>query len=259
MRKYGFKIFSTILQKAPRLLSECVDFAETHKDVFLELMVLSENSVSDLLEIKRQTGDIEVRIHVPHNIMGFDAGNKNLEMQNIKTVMLAKHAADIFKSKTIVVHAGCGHGYNFIDETIRQFVLFNDERIIVENLPCVASNAELLHGNIAEEIKYIMDKTGCGFCFDFSHAICAAGELNIDIGYQLKSLFDLKPAVYHLCDGDITKTEDMHLNLGTGNYPLKHFVNDLIDENAYIVLETGRGIRQHADAWFKDYEYIKAL
>lgn len=259
MRKYGFKIFSTILKTAPSLLKECVAFADVQKDIFMELMTVSESCESDLLNIKRQIGNIEFRIHVPHNIMGFDAGNKNLEKQNMIIMDLAKMAADIFQSKTIIVHAGCGRGDAYINETVRQFKLFNDERIIVENLPLWAFNMEPLHGNTPQEIKYIMDETGCGFCFDFSHAICAANELNFDIENFLKSFFDLKPDVYHLCDGDIATAQDTHMHFGTGNYPVKHFLNDLTDENAYIVMETGKGIRQHGDAWFKDYEYIKSL
>ena len=259
MRKYGFKIFSTILNTAPTLLKECVDFANAEQDVFLELMVLDDSSEQDLLEIKRQTKDIEVRIHAPHNIMGFDVGNKNLINKNSETFALSQKAADIFNSKTIIVHAGCGRGDEYIKETVRQIKQFNDKRIVVENLPLVASNMEPLHGNTAQEIKFIMDETGCGFCFDFSHAIGAAIELNLDIEKHLKSLFDLHPNVYHMCDGHIADKEDMHLHFGTGDYPLKHFLNDFTDKDAYITMETGKGIRQHADSWIKDYEYIKSI
>lgn len=259
MRKYGFKLFSTVLHTAPTLFKECVDFANQKEDVFIELMVVEESVKSDLLEIKKQIGNIEVRIHAPHNIMGFDVGNKNLEKYNQSVFSLSQNAADIFNAKTIVVHAGCGRGQEYIDETVRQFKLLDDKRIVVENLPCLASNMAPLHGNIADEIKYIMDETGCGFCFDFSHAICAALELNIEIEKQLESLFDLKPNVYHLCDGDITIADDMHKHFGTGNYPLAHFINDLTDTDSHITMETGKGIRLHADEWIKDYEYIKSL
>ena len=259
MRKYGFKIFSTDLKKSPGFLSECVDFANSQKDVFMELMVLPETLQSDLTELKKRTGDIEVRIHAPHNMMGFDVGNKELEKHNRDVLSLSQMAADIFSSKTIIVHAGCGHGDKYINETIRQIKLFNDKRIVVENLPCSAINAEPLHGNTAQEIKYIIEETGCGFCFDFSHAICAALELNLDIEKQLKSFYDLKPDVYHLCDGNIATAEDLHMHFGNGDYPLKHFLNDFTDSNAVITMETGKKIVQYGDAWFEDYKYLKSL
>jgi len=259
MRKYGFKLFSTVLHTAPAMLKECVDFAIKQNDIFFELMVVPETCESDLLEIKKYIDNLEVRIHAPHNIMGFDAANSFLEKQNLGIFAVSQKAADIFNSKTIVVHAGCGRGENYIQETIRQFKLFNDKRIVVENLPLSASNNQPLHGNTASEIKSIMDSTGCGFCFDFSHAICAAIELNLNIEEHLKSFFNLHPNVYHLCDGDINTSNDSHLHFGYGNYPLKHFLKDLTTDDAVITMETGHGPTLHSDKWFKDYEYIKSL
>ena len=104
-----------------------------------------------------------------------------------------------------------------------------------------------------------MNESGCGFCLDFSHAVCAALTLNKNIETQLKEFFALNPKVYHICDGDINKPEDMHLHFGTGNYPLKHFLTDFTDKNAYITMETGKGIIQHANIWIKDYNYLKSL
>ncbi len=257
MRKLGFKLFSTNLQTAPALVKECAEFVATKKDMFMELMVIPDSSDDDFMKIKRQLGDVEVRIHAPYT--NFDTGNKEAETQNRKLIAISQKIADIFNSKTIVVHGGYGHGQKYIEETARQFKGFNDKRIVIENIPYYGSEGEALHGNTAAAIAYIMDKSGCGFCFDFSHAICAALSLNMDIQTQLKSLFELKPTVYHLCDGDINKADDLHLHLGDGNYPLKNFLRNYTDENAYITLETGHGVEQHIDLRIKDYEYIKSL
>ena len=126
MKKFGFKIFSTNLETAPHLIKECSDFATAQSDVFIELMVVASSTENDLKKIKSQIGNIEVRIHAPHNIMGFDAGNKELEQSNKKILALSQKAADVFNAKTIVVHAGCGHGEKYISEKVRQFKLFND-------------------------------------------------------------------------------------------------------------------------------------
>lgn len=260
MRKYGFKIFSNNLQKAPMLLDECVAFIQKKPDMFIELMVLADTSELELKKIQQHIGDIEVRIHAPHHIMGFDAGNKSKEKQNREILAVSQLAADMFGAKTIVVHAGCGHDKEQVKETARQFRLFNDKRIVVENLPFIDDgDGMLLQGNTAAEIQYIKDESGCGFCFDFSHAICAALSMQIDIEKQLKDFFALKPDVYHLCDGDIQKAADLHLHYGEGNYPVKHFLQDLTAEDAYITMETGHGVLQHNTLWVKDYNYLKSL
>lgn len=259
MRKYGFKLFSSNLRTAPELIGECAGYAADRDDMFIELMVVPDCTEDDLRVLKKQIGGVEVRIHAPHNDMGFDAGNAELERQNKTVLSMSQKAADIFAAKTIVVHAGCGRGREYVEETARQFKSFDDKRIVVENLPCAASNGDILHGTTPDEIKYIMRESGCGFCFDFSHAICAAVGLKLDVEDQLKGFYNLKPDVYHMCDGDFAGDIDSHMHFGDGNYPLKRFLETLTDENAYITMETGKGISQHNDLWVKDYDYLKSL
>lgn len=258
MRKFGFKIFSTNLQTAPSLIEECAKFAADKQDIFFELMVVPSSTEDDFKKIKQQIKDIEVRIHAPHHAMGFDAGNKELEKQNQKILAQSQKVADMFGAKTIVVHAGCGDGPQYLEETARQFKLFHDSRIVVENLPRSAINKSWT-GATAEEIAYIMSQSGCGFCFDFSHAICAALRMNTDIETQLQSFYNLHPTVYHMCDGDTSKAEDMHLHFSSGNYPLSHYLNDFTAQDACITMETGHGVMQHDDLWVKDYQYIRSL
>lgn len=258
MKKFGFKIFSTNLHTAPTFVEECIKFASFRQDMFIEIMIVPESPESDLIRLKELIGKTEVRIHAPHNVMGFDAGNKELESQNRRILAQSQKAADLFDARTIVVHAGCGHGLKYIRETARQFKVFNDERLIVENLPHSDDN-NALHGSTAEDIKYIMEESGCGFCFDFSHAVCAALSLNMDMEKHLKSLFDLNPALYHMCDGHITEAEDFHMHFGSGDYPLKHFLNDLTDKNAHITMETGNNVTTHNQLWIDDYNYLKSL
>lgn len=258
MKKFGFKLFSTNLITAPALIKECADFAATKQNMFIELMVVPTSSKEDFNTIKAQLGNLEVRIHAPHKALGFDTGSKEFESQNKKLFALTQYAADIFDAKTIVVHAGCGHGKQYIEETVRQFNVLNDKRIVVENLH-YAINGVPRHGNTPQEISYIMRETGCGFCFDFSHAICAALSLKLDIQTQLKNFYALKPKVYHLCDGDLSVAEDSHMHFGEGNYTLAQFLSEYTDNDAYITMETGKGILQHNDLWIKDYQYLTSL
>ena len=82
MRKFGFKLFSTNLVTAPAVIKECADFAATKSDVFIEIMAHTDSSEDDFIKIKKIVGDTEVRIHAPHDSMGFDAGNKELEQSD---------------------------------------------------------------------------------------------------------------------------------------------------------------------------------
>ena len=260
MRKYSFKLFSTNLRNNPKIVEEGGEYVRAHRDrMFVELMVVPDAPKDDLRLIRSLLEGCEVRIHAPHNTMGFDAGNKSLEKQNLEILSLSQYAADIFDAKTIVVHAGCGHGKEYLQETARQFKLFADERIVVENLPVFASDEAPLHGNTPEEIAYIREYSGCGFCFDFSHAICAANYLKIDIDKQLAGFFALKPTVYHICDGNIDETEDKHLHFGEGNYPLADFLNGYTAKDAYITMETGHGMPNGIQAWINDFQLITSM
>ena len=259
MRKFGFKIYSTNLYNAPKLIKECAEFASSVSDAFIELMIVPDSTLADLKTIKAQIGDLEVRIHAPHDGMGFDPANKELQQQNQTLFAKAQVAADLFHTKTIVVHAGLGHGQQHIDETVRQLKLLNDSRIVVENLPYLDYGRIPMHASSAEEMSYIMQQTGYGFCFDFSHAICSALSLNVKIDEHLKKFFNLKPTVYHMCDGDITKADDLHLHFKKGNFPLPHFLNDFTAKDAYITIETSIKVEQSAKLKIKDYHYLKSI
>ena len=262
MRHFGFKLFSSNLYNAPNLVQECADFAQKQNDMFIELMVISSSTLADFQKLKDMLGESPVRIHSMHHHEGFDAGNKDLEQQNRTLLSLSQQAADIFDSPTIIVHAGCGHDETRLQETARQFKLFNDSRILVENLPYISgpkSGYLHFHGNTPEEIKYIMDESGCGFCFDFSHGACAAYYFKRDIDECFQKFADLKPRMYHMCDGFVGQIYDTHEHFGQGNYPLAHFLKDYTAKNAYITMETGHGVMEHNTLWVQDYNYLKSL
>ncbi len=257
MRKYSFKIFSSNINDNPRIIEDGAKYVLEHKDrMFIELMILPKTTRDDLRVLRDKFDGSEIRLHAPHHLMNFDAGNKSLEADNCRVIDHVRFAADLFNAKSIVVHAGCGQGIDVIKETVRQFKLFDDERIVVENLPLVAEEGLKLSGNTPEEIAFIKEHCGCGFCFDFSHALCAANSLGLDVEKQLQGFFALVPDVYHICDGDIDEVDDKHLHFGEGNYPLEHFLNDYTAADAYITMETGRGIPVGIKPWIDDFEFM---
>lgn len=257
MRKFGFKFFTTNFQTSPDMITEAVEYIASKPDMFMEISIISSTTEADLKRIKKQIGNTEVRLHAAYD--NFDTGNREFELQNKKILAHSQKAADILGAKTIVVHSGYGHEKKHLEETARQFRLFHDERVVVENLPYYDNNGDYLHGSTAEEIAYIMNESGCGFCFDFSHAICAALSLNISVEAQLKSFYALNPTVYHMCDGDLNVAQDLHMHFGDGNFLLKHYLNDCTAKNAYITIETGCDFEPFNDLRIKDYQYLKSL
>ena len=257
MRKYSFKLFSSNISTNPKLVEDGMKYASEHADrMFIELMVLPETSKDDLQGFKSLSDNVEIRLHAPHHLMNFDVANKNLENNNRKIFERVQYAADLLNAKTMVVHAGCGQGIEARKESVRQFKLFDDKRIVVENLPVVAEEGLKLSGNVPEEIEFIKENCGCGFCFDFSHALCAANSLGLDLEKQLAGFFALEPDVYHICDGFMDEVDDKHLHFADGNYPLKHFLCDYTDNDAYITMETGRGIPVSIKPWIDDFNFM---
>jgi len=261
MRKFSFKLFSTNLTNNPKVVRDVAAFVRSHPDTtFMELMVVPDTPEERLKEYASLFNGLMVTIHAPHNAMGFDTGRRDLEKANRRILENAQLAADLLKSDIIVVHAGCGHNPENLKETARQFKLFNDKRVVIENLPYDAKDTpDVLHGNTPEEIKYVMNEAGCGFCFDFSHAVCAANHLHLDIEKQLQGFYDLKPAIYHICDGDMSDVWDDHRHFGDGNFPLKHFLLDYTATDARITMETGRGIPVNLTPWENDYNYMQKI
>ena len=70
-------------------------------------------------------------------------------------------------------------------------------------------------GRTTPEIKMYQIKN---FCLDFSHAIKSAITLGLDPYENIKSLLDLDPVIFHVCDGDMTQEVDRHLNIGEGEF-----------------------------------------
>ena len=115
-----------------------------------------------------------------------------------------------------------------------------------------------MHGLTPEMIAEIKDASGCKFCFDFAHAICAANSLGLRHDDIMEGFAALKPDMYHLCDGDINGENDVHWHFGEGNYDLDKYVARYIAPDALATMETG-GKPTGLQPWINDREYIRKL
>jgi endonuclease IV len=62
--------------------------------------------------------------------------------------------------------------------------------------------------------------------------------------------------MYHLSDGDLESEKDMHLNLGSGTFPLQMFIK-MTGDNSMITLETPRRPECGLDDVVRDSNFIR--
>ena len=260
MRKLGVKLWTRDVLKNKAFFDDVAEAVRRKEFEYVELFVFP-NTYEDTFEAVREgLRGCPVIIHNSHSAYGFDCGDSDALKNNLKDIGDSQRFADALHADIIIVHAGCGTLPQNIDETIRQFRLFNDMRIAVENMAafCMVSK-KFQHGVFPEQIERIKAETGCKFCMDFSHAVCAANYYKrkpVDI---LDDFRLLEPDMYHQCDGRLQGIDDVHLHFGEGDFDLETIINRFIDEEARVTMETGYKPPLNADPWRKDRDYFRRL
>ncbi|MBR1604725.1 MAG: TIM barrel protein [Alphaproteobacteria bacterium] len=260
MRKFGVKLWSKDFTKNPAFAKQSISAVKEGYFDYVELFALPDSYNDDYRQVAQELKGIKVIIHAPHSAFGMDTGNPELFTQNQDKLKDAQQYADLLKADIIILHAGFNEGERYVSESARQFKAFNEPRLAVENLPYLCmSTGKYLHGTSPAEIKQIMETSGCQFCLDFSHAICAANSYKRDKIADLKAYQALHPVMYHMCDDDWNGVRDEHLHYGQGNYPLAELLNDYTNKETFITMETGHGIPTTIQPWLDDIKYLKSL
>lgn len=256
--KLGLKLFSTNILQTPEMAKKFVSYVNEHDDMSFELMAIP-GSFEETYRFYKDNVRVPIVIHNAHEAFGFNAADREKRESNRKMLDESRRFADALNAEIIITHAGNNFGDEGHDETIHQFCNFKDERVAVENLPIYLDETQIMmHGLTPGAIKEIQDASGCKFCFDFAHAICSANGLGANINEFLQAFANLKPDMYHLCDGDINSTDDVHWHFGEGSFDLKKYVNEFIAPDGLVTMETG-GRPDNFDLWANDYLYIKNL
>jgi endonuclease IV len=165
--------------------------------------------------------DIPFIIHAPHSMAGMNLSIKDLKEENRQKLRETFQFADSMKAEYIIFHSGLN---GTIEETINQLKPFADSRCLIENKPAKGLNNERCIGSTFDELAFIINELGTGFCLDFGHAICAANSLQKEPLQYIEKLSSLKPAIYHLTDGDYKSEYDSHLHYGEGSFPIKELL-----------------------------------
>lgn len=252
--KTGLKLWSTntgdYYNEAQRL------YAKGYFD-YIELYVVPDSL--DTLEKWHQL-KIPFNLHAPHFMSGFNLADHAMALANKITYQQVRMFADRLDAKYIVFHAGMDGN---LDETIRQLSAFNESRAVIENTPLRALPNHLggmfCRGSSPEEIRQIMQKTGCGFCLDFGHAICAANSNQRDGYAYIADFCKLHPTCFHLSDTtDITSEYDMHLHLGHGVLDIRSILKQVRPLD-WLTIETDKCDEKSLMDFEGDVEWLRNL
>ncbi|MFA5114011.1 MAG: TIM barrel protein [Candidatus Margulisiibacteriota bacterium] len=186
-------------------------------------------------------------IHAPHFRGGMNLAKKEQAAKNLTLIREAQQFADRLMADKIIVHPGIA---GEIKETTRQLALIKDRRILIENKPYHALDDDLIcNGTTPAEIKLVMDGAGVGFCLDIGHAICAANAQRQEPLAFLREFLRLKPAMFHLTDGDRHGVLDSHSHIGQGNFDFPALLR-LLPADALVTVETDKS----SPGDLRDYE-----
>ncbi len=202
--------------------------------------------------------NIPFDIHAPHFAHNMNLSKKKYEKDNYIKYIEVKEYADRLNSKVIVFHGGISGDYK---ETARQLANFNDDRIVIENKPFQPlrmSKDNRCIGSTYEELKYIMEVSGCGFCLDIGHAICSANSQNLEPYNYIKKLSTLDPKRIHLSDIETSSIYDQHLNYGNGNLDFEKVLKAL-PSDINITIETNKISKTDLNDYKNDVLFLKEI
>ncbi len=247
--KIGLKLYSTDVALIPDAIRLQNDFFN-----FIELYIVPGSYVKTINAWKKF--DIPYVIHAPHSFHGVNLAQADRWAVNQQSYRETICFADKLASDIIISHGG-NNGY--LEETIRQIMLINDKRIVIENKPKVGLNNELCIGWSSVEFQRML-AVGMlqGIALDFVHASCAARSLNFNAMCLVEKLMLFNTKIYHLSDGDILSEKDIHLNLGKGNLNLSKFIS-VVPVDSLLTLETPRDPSKGLTDFVDDVKFLSKI
>ena len=204
---------------------------------------------------------IPVVIHAAHFKHGFNLAKAGCAARNREIYDEMRRFADALDARFIIFHGGT---FGCIEETARQLASLEEARALIENKPAITRNEGKIlecRGAFVEEIRHVIAETGCGFCLDIPHALCAANYLGRNQLEMLQEFNALRPAMYHLADMmDATQLIDDHTQLGQGILDMRSYIPTVLQPGAMVTIETNRLIRdslvefEREVAWLRQFE-----
>jgi deoxyribonuclease IV len=251
--KLGLKLWSTndfYINEAIRLYNEKLYD-------YVELFVVPDSL--KYLQIWEKL-EIPFILHAPHSYAGFNPSLAECKKNNLILLDVVEKYREALKPQYVIFHPGIN---GCLSETIRQFNFFREKFpeiysiALIENKPAIGLEGEACVGCSVNDIIKIQNESGMGFCYDIGHSICYANST----GQAWKNVFcdflELKPVMFHLSDGYINSSKDMHLNLGKGNFDLEYILSQM-KKNASVSIETIKSSKEKLDDFFEDVRFLKS-
>ena len=204
--------------------------------------------------------NIPFTLHCPHSAHGFNLAKAELADSNRKLFDEVRRFADGLNVDYIIIHGGLDGDYK---ETARQLKALNEPRALIENkpyraVPKIAQDKTCIGYN-KEQIEYIKNESGCGFCLDFNHAICASNSFKINYLDYIQEMMELNPDMFHLADMEKADSEiDTQLHLGEGQVDLKS-LKRFLSIDSKVSLETAKKSRTSLEDFIADFNYYRSL
>lgn len=240
--KFGLKLWSN-----SNLSEEEKEYLKNDLFQYIELTAVPDTEIAPFLE-----HDFSYIIHIPPETQGLNIADKEKKEFNLKTIDNCIEWAEKLNAKHLVLHPGFGS----MDNTLEFLDKINDPRILIENMPKLGLDNEHMVGYAPEQIKELMGNK-FGFCLDFGHAIKASVSLNRNYKEVLLEFMKLKPAMFHLSDGNTGNEKDEHLSLGKGNFDLSILLDFIAQsESEMVTLETPRNNLKDDE---ENIKYIEGL
>ncbi|MBN2014539.1 MAG: TIM barrel protein [Candidatus Altiarchaeota archaeon] len=213
---------------------------------YFELLVVPGH-VDDVLKLPRS----DYIIHAPHSNLGVNIGDPSKRNFNLEMIDVSLQIARRFHSPYVILHAEYG-SREAAEDILSSIEL---DRVILENMPKAG-----IHGGDClyydpHDFAVLLDRFNIGFCLDFGHAYKASISMRRPYMEVIGSFLDLKPAMFHLSDGDTNKEVDDHKSLGDGNFDLEYIAKCLLSmDRPRVTLETPR--RNGLAEDIKNVEYV---
>ena len=231
--KVGIKQFSDQLEQ---YREDLINFKDKYDYIELYVYPDAAKYLKNWSDFKDQYG-INFTIHAPHFSQHVNLADKSYFEDNKKAYEVVNLYGKELDAEYTVVHGGMDGS---VEEIVRQIEILNPYKMRIENKPYVAPrkpDSMVCRGATVEEIKYIMDKYGCGFNLDIGHAFCSAVSQEVNQIEYVKQFLTLKPQSYHISDGEYDNRIDIHYHLGGGDYDWSK-IFPLLDKNLNWTLET---------------------
>lgn len=244
--KFGLKLWSTntaLISKAVKLLDEKIFD-------YIELFVVPDTDIAPFLV------DVPYIIHIPHHQFGVSIGETIKKKHTLEKIDECFIWADKLDARYLILHAGTGSMESAKDLLSE----INDKRLLIENMPKVALDGELMIGYSPAQIEELIEDSNMGLCLDFGHAVKAAVSLGKDYKVYMNEFLNFKPKVLHISDGMISTEKDEHLSFGKGEFDLGYLLGCVMSNNSkFVTIEAIRLNQQSLQEDILNVEFLKNI